>query len=163
MSQDQSNSCVFICNSDWWNTRPFIKQRHCLPCHRHAGFSNIIDHHIRKLSTDQDLLPAWVNPDWDRLLEVKGSEGSFRLLGSLESRPAPRSPLRRPDRRPLGEVPELQHRASRTRPAHRTQQQRCLRQPLLRSHARMANEQIRGPREAGSPLEEGGDAKFLLS
>ena len=36
-----------------------------------------------KLSTatgkqDQDLLPAWVNPDWDRLLQVKRSEGSFR-------------------------------------------------------------------------------------
>ena len=45
VSQDQSNSCVFICNSDWWNTRPFIKQRHCLPCHRDARFSNIIDHH----------------------------------------------------------------------------------------------------------------------
>ena len=27
---------------------------------------------------NQDLLPAWVNPDWDRLLEVKRSEGSFR-------------------------------------------------------------------------------------
>ena len=27
---------------------------------------------------DQDLLPAWVNPDWDRLLEVKRSEGAFR-------------------------------------------------------------------------------------
>jgi hypothetical protein len=26
----------------------------------------------------QDLLPAWVNPDWDRLLEVKTSGGSFR-------------------------------------------------------------------------------------
>ena len=26
----------------------------------------------------QNLLPAWVNPDWDRLLEVKTSGGSFR-------------------------------------------------------------------------------------
>ena len=25
-----------------------------------------------------DLLSAWVNPNWDRLLEVKPSEGSFR-------------------------------------------------------------------------------------
>lgn len=25
-----------------------------------------------------NLLPAWVNPDWDRLLEVKTSGGSFR-------------------------------------------------------------------------------------
>lgn len=27
---------------------------------------------------NQDRLPAWVNPDWDRLLEVKTSGGSFR-------------------------------------------------------------------------------------
>ena len=33
---------------------------------------------------DQDLLPAWVNPDWDRLLEVKRSEGSFRSSAASE-------------------------------------------------------------------------------
>ena len=26
----------------------------------------------------QTLLPAWVNPDWDRLVQVRNSEGSFR-------------------------------------------------------------------------------------